>query len=91
MFFRIIFFGGIRSPWEGFHHSPPSPAGIGNAARLDEITVDPGLVPLAFAADALKHGAQILEECQVKTGLLDVGGECDQLFFFGEKMRVAFR
>lgn len=84
MFFRIIFFGGIRSPWEGFHHSPPSPAGIGNAARLDEITVDPGLVPLAFAADALKHGAQILEECQVKTGLLDVGGNVIS-FFFSEK------
>ena len=40
--------------------------------RLDEITVDPGLVPLAFAADALKHGAQILEECQVVFG--DVSG-----------------
>ncbi len=51
--------------------------------RLDEITVDPGLVPLAFAADALKHGAQILEECQVVFGVSV--GECDQHVFWGRE------
>ena len=57
---------------EGFHHHLLQLA-LEAAARLDEITVDPGLVPLAFAADALKHGAQILEECQVLRDV-DVGG-----------------
>ncbi|CAE7787426.1 unnamed protein product, partial [Symbiodinium microadriaticum] len=31
----------------------------------EEVTVDPGLVVLAYAAEAYRHGAQILEQTQV--------------------------